>query len=147
MSTPRRSARWRTERVRAAGINLRVARRGSGPALLLLTGIGANLEMWRPFERLVRDREVIALDAPGTGLSDRPRYPLRMWGLAHVVVALLDALKLAQVDVLGYSFGGLLAQELAHREPAQRQADGPHDARRAASRGRRGRPPAPARRA
>ncbi|HME02669.1 MAG TPA: alpha/beta fold hydrolase [Solirubrobacteraceae bacterium] len=117
MSTPRRSARWRTERVRAAGINLRVARRGSGPALLLLTGIGANLEMWRPFERLVRDREVIALDAPGTGLSDRPRYPLRMRGLAHVVAALLDELDVSQADVLGYSFGGLLALELAHRAP------------------------------
>src|SRR5271166_3004692 len=106
------AGRWRTKRVRAAGINLRVARRGSGRPLLLLTGIGANLDMWRPFERLVRGREVIALDAPGTGLSERPRWPLRMSGLARVIVALLDQLDVAAADVLGYSFGGLLAMEL-----------------------------------
>ena len=57
----------------------------AGRPLLLLTGIGANLDMWRPFERLLRGREVIAVDAPGTGLSERPRYPLRMRGLARVV--------------------------------------------------------------
>jgi poly(3-hydroxyoctanoate) depolymerase len=117
MSRTEGAARWRTKTVRAGGISLRVARRGRGRPLLLLTGIGANLDMWRPFERLVRRHEVIALDAPGTGLSDRPRYPLRMGGLARVVVALLDELGVAEVDVLGYSFGGLLAQELAHRAP------------------------------
>jgi poly(3-hydroxyalkanoate) depolymerase len=100
-------------------MTLRVARRGSGPPLLLLTGIGANIEMWRPFARLVRDRELIAVDAPGTGLSDRPRYPLRMTGLARVIAALLDGLDVPFADVLGYSFGGLLALELAHRSPSR----------------------------
>jgi poly(3-hydroxyoctanoate) depolymerase len=117
LTKPGPRATPRTERVRAAGLRLRVTRRGSGPPLLLLTGIGANIEMWRPFERLVRDREVIAVDAPGTGLSERPRYPLRMGGLARVVASLLDELDVARTDVLGYSFGGLLAQELAHRAP------------------------------
>lgn len=112
------AARWRIKHVRAAGLSLRVARSGSeGPPLLLLTGIGANLEMWRPFQRLLGDHEVIALDAPGTGLSERPRYPLRMRGLASVVLALLDQLEVEEADVLGYSFGGLLALELAHRAP------------------------------
>ncbi len=117
MSLAADARRWRTKRVRAGGINLRVARRGRGRPLLLLTGIGASLDMWRPFERLVRGREVIAVDAPGVGLSERPRYPLRMRGLARVLVALLDELDVAEADVLGYSFGGLLAQELAHRAP------------------------------
>ncbi|HMD56938.1 MAG TPA: alpha/beta hydrolase [Solirubrobacteraceae bacterium] len=117
MSTGGRSARRRTMQVRVDGLTLRVARRGSGPPLLLLTGIGANLDMWQPFERLVRGRELIALDAPGTGLSDRTRCPKRMSGLARLVAALLDELDVAHADVLGYSFGGLLAQELAHRSP------------------------------
>ena len=43
--------------------------------------------------------------------------PLRMSGLARVVTELLDVLGLERVDVLGYSFGGGLAQELAHRAP------------------------------
>jgi len=119
VSATRNAAAWRTEHVRVSGMELRVGRsgEGSGIPLLLLTGIGAHIDMWQPFERLVRGREVIAVDAPGTGMSDRTRLPLRMRGLARVVVELLDALDVDQVDVLGYSFGGLLAQEVAHRFP------------------------------
>ncbi len=103
--------------VDAAGLRLRVGRHGSGPPLLLITGIGAHLDMWAPFARHAGERELIAFDPPGAGLSQRPRRPLRMRGLARVVAALLDALGLERVDVLGYSFGGGLAQELAHRAP------------------------------
>ena len=106
---------WTVRHVAAAGLQIRVARRGAGRPLLLITGIGANLEMWLPFERLVRGRELIAFDAPGAGGSERPRGPMGMAGLARVVLALLDALELDEVDVLGYSFGGGLAQELARR--------------------------------
>jgi poly(3-hydroxyoctanoate) depolymerase len=73
--------------------------------------------MWAPFARLVGDRELIAFDPPGAGLSQRPRRPLRMQGPARVVRELLDVLGLERVDVLGYSFGGALAQELARRAP------------------------------
>ena len=103
--------------VRAAGLRLRVARQGAGRPLLLITGIGANLDMWRPFARRVSDRELIAFDAPGTGLSQRPRGPLRMGALADIVRALMDELALECADVLGYSFGGGLTQELARRAP------------------------------
>ena len=63
------------------------------------------------------DREVVAFHPPGAGGSQRPPRPLRMGGLAAVVVSLLDELELGEVDVLGYSFGGGLAQELARRAP------------------------------
>ena len=108
---------WTYAEVGAAGLRLRVGRHGAGRPLLLITGIGAHLDMWAPFARLVGDRELIAFDPPGAGLSQRPRLPLRMSGLARVVSALLDTLGLERVDVLGYSFGGALAQELAHRAP------------------------------
>jgi poly(3-hydroxyalkanoate) depolymerase len=108
---------WNPTFVRAAGVRLRVGRHGAGRPLLLITGIGANLDMWAPFARLVGDRELIAFDPPGAGLSQRPLRPLRMHGLARVVRGLLDALGFERVDVLGYSFGGALAQELAHRAP------------------------------
>jgi poly(3-hydroxyalkanoate) depolymerase len=103
--------------VDAAGLRLRVGRHGSGPPLLLITGIGAHLDMWAPFARHAGARELIAFDPPGAGLSQRPGRPLRMKGLARVVAALLDTLGLERVDVLGYSFGGGLAQELAYRAP------------------------------
>jgi poly(3-hydroxyoctanoate) depolymerase len=108
---------WHPAFVTAAGLRVRVGRHGAGPPLLLITGIGAHLDMWAPFARLVSGRDLIAFDAPGAGMSQRPRRPLRMHGLAHVVRELLDALGLERVDVLGYSFGGALAQELARRSP------------------------------
>jgi len=81
-----------TAYVRAGGLRLRIARGGSGRPLLLITGIGANLDMWAPFARLVDDRELIAFDPPGAGLSERPRAPLRMKQLARVVRELMDVL-------------------------------------------------------
>ncbi len=101
----------------AAGLRLRVGRHGSGPPLLLITGIGAHLDMWAPFAAHAGERELVAFDPPGAGLSQRPGLPLRMSGLARVVTEMLDVLGLGRVDVLGYSFGGGLAQELAYRAP------------------------------
>jgi poly(3-hydroxyalkanoate) depolymerase len=111
------AAGWEHGFVEAGGLRLRVGRHGGGPPLLLITGIGAHLDMWAPFARHAGDRELIAFDPPGAGLSQRPPLPLRMPGLARVVTDLLDALELERVDVLGYSFGGGIAQELAHRAP------------------------------
>lgn len=98
--------------------SLRVARLGEGEPLLLLNGLGANLEMWQPLVgELANHREVIAFDLPGTGRSARPHWPLRMPQLARVVTDLLDHLGHDRLDVLGYSLGGIVAQELAHRAP------------------------------
>lgn len=98
--------------------SLRVARLGSGEPLLLINGLGANLEMWQPLvSELAAEREVLAFDLPGTGSSARPQWPLRMPQLAGVVTALLDHLGIERLDVLGYSLGGIVAQELAHRAP------------------------------
>ncbi len=116
-STLAENGRWKQSYVTAAGLRMRVGRHGAGPPLLLITGIGAHLDMWAPFARHAGERELIAFDPPGAGLSQRPPLPLRMTGLARVVTDLLDTLELERVDVLGYSFGGGLAQELAHRAP------------------------------
>jgi poly(3-hydroxyalkanoate) depolymerase len=100
------------------GSELRVAHRGQGqPPLLLINGIGAHLDMWEPFENRLSGREVIAFDLPGCGESPRSARPLRMSGLAGVVRDLLDDLGHQQVDILGISFGGALAQEFARRYP------------------------------
>src|SRR5215470_12721397 len=82
-------------------------------------GIGGNLEMWAPFQDALDGRLVrtITVDAPGTGGSDPYRCPRRMGGLARTMHRLLDALGHDRVDVLGVSFGGVLAQQLAHQAP------------------------------
>jgi poly(3-hydroxyalkanoate) depolymerase len=106
-----------TEFVRAGSLRLRISRSGTGPPLLLINGLGANLEMWKPFAQELRGLEVISFDLPGAGRSETARWPMRMPQLARTVVALLDALDHPTVDVLGYSLGGVIAQEIAHRAP------------------------------
>jgi poly(3-hydroxyoctanoate) depolymerase len=113
--SPQRSVR----RVDVDGLRLRVGVRGTGRPLLLLMGIGGNLEIWAPFEEALDGRVVrtITVDAPGTGGSDPYPVPRRMSGLARTMEHLLDALGEERVDVLGVSFGGVLAQQLAHQAP------------------------------
>lgn len=99
------------------GLRLRVRVQGQGPPLLLVMGLGGNLEMWEPLVDELRDFTTISFDAPGAGDSEIPRLPLRMRGLARVTAHLLDALGHLRADVVGVSLGGAVAQELAHRHP------------------------------
>jgi poly(3-hydroxyoctanoate) depolymerase len=104
---------------RVDGGLLRVSVRGEGRPLLLIMGLGGNLEMWDPLEQALNERgiQTIAYDAPGTGESPPRLVPRRMPGLARQAAHLLDALGFPQVDVLGVSFGGAVAQELVLRNP------------------------------
>jgi poly(3-hydroxyoctanoate) depolymerase len=96
---------------------LRVVRSGGGPPLLLINGIGASAEMWAPLVDHMPANELVAVDLPGTGSSPPARRPLRIRSLALLLTRLLDQLGYPSVDVLGYSFGGIVAQELAWRAP------------------------------
>jgi poly(3-hydroxyalkanoate) depolymerase len=107
----------RTEFVRIDGLRLRVARHGEGPPLLLINGLGAPLEMWVPLVRHLGDYEVIMFDMPGCGLSSTPRRPLGMRALARIVEMMMQVVGRSRAHVLGYSLGGLVAQELAYRHP------------------------------
>ncbi|MDP9437006.1 MAG: alpha/beta hydrolase [Actinomycetota bacterium] len=89
-----------------------------GPPLLLVNGIGANLEMWEPLRRRL-SRRTIALDLPGTGGSSTPLLPLSIPDTARLLLRVLDDLGIDTVDVLGFSFGGSVAQELAHLAPSR----------------------------
>ena len=98
-------------------LRLRVRRSGEGDPLLLINGIGAPLEMWQPLARELRGREVITFDMPGCGLSPALRRPARMRELVGIVDELARVIGRPRLDVLGYSHGGLVAQELAYRRP------------------------------
>lgn len=109
----------RDEIVDVDGLPLRVVTHagGKGSPLLLINGLGASVEMWEPLLGLLGDREVIAFDLPGSGASRAAPRPLRMPALAAMVEGLLDRLGHSRLDVLGYSFGGLVAQQLARSAP------------------------------
>ena len=100
-----------------SGIRLHVRETGHGLPLLLINGIGAHIEMWANLERALPEAKLIAFDAPGTGRSASPYVPLGLESLARLAEGLLDRLGYQRVDVLGYSFGGLIAQFLARQAP------------------------------
>lgn len=99
------------------GTAIRIARNGQGPPLLLIHGLGANIEMWEPLVSHLPDRHVVMFDFPGTGASSPLPGYRRMSGLVRVVLKVLDECGLEHPDVLGYSWGGALAQQLAHDAP------------------------------
>ena len=100
-------------------IGIRPARPEAAPSrarrpLLLFNGIGANLELCAPLMAQLPERESIVFDAPGAGLSPAPKRPYHMAWLARLASLLLDELGCGpQVDVLGVSWGGALAQQFA----------------------------------
>lgn len=104
--------------VRGKQLRLSVRRAaGSGPArvpLLLLNGIGASLEILQPLvDELPPGLEVIRVDMPGVGGSPLPLVPYHMTTLAPLLGELVERLGHDRVDVLGYSWGGGLAQQFA----------------------------------
>jgi pimeloyl-ACP methyl ester carboxylesterase len=103
--------------VRAGGLRLHVREVGEGPPVLLINGLGAHTAMWGPLERALPDLRLISFDAPGVGASRVALPPPTIGMLAVIADALLDQLGYERVDVLGYSFGGAVAQELARRSP------------------------------
>ena len=105
--------------VHVDGLDITVSVRGTGQPLLLIMGLGGNLGMWEPLERelVPRGFQTITFDAPGTGSSTGWFLPRRMPAIARVVQHLISALALGQVDVLGVSLGGAIAQQLTHQAP------------------------------
>jgi pimeloyl-ACP methyl ester carboxylesterase len=81
-------------------------------------GIGGNLDMWHPMMRHLQGRRLVMFDFPGTGGSDHSWLPPTMGFNAVMVRLLLRRLRLRRVDVLGYSWGGVLAQHLAIQHPS-----------------------------
>ncbi|MCW2813342.1 MAG: catD 4 [Nocardioides sp.] len=93
------------------------------PPLLLCNGIGASLEALQPLvDALDPDRGVVRFDVPGVGGSPPPPLPYSMPALASWVTALMDRLGHRTFDVLGLSWGGGVAQQLAfqHRRRVRR---------------------------
>jgi poly(3-hydroxyalkanoate) depolymerase len=87
----------------------------AGPVpLLLINGIGASLELLEPFVRQVDPAvDVIRFDPPGVGGSAPPSGPYRFTGLCVLIARMLTELGYHQVDVLGISWGGGVAQHFA----------------------------------
>jgi 3-oxoadipate enol-lactonase len=101
------------------GIRLYYELRGAGPPLTYLGGTGGDLRRApNALEvMLAKHFRVLMLDQRGMGRSGKPDVPYAMADYAEDAAALLDHVGWARCPVLGYSFGGMVAQELALRHP------------------------------
>jgi pimeloyl-ACP methyl ester carboxylesterase len=92
--------------------------RTAAPPLVMLQHFRGNLDSWDPalVDRLAQDREVILLDNRGVGGSTGV-VPEDVTTMARDALAFIDALQLKQVDLLGFSLGGYVAQELVLLRP------------------------------
>lgn len=90
---------------------------GEGPPLLLINGLGAHTAMWDPLERVLDGFRIVEFDLPGAGRSDVPWKPVSVPRLARLATSVMDRFDLERADVLGYSMGGIVAQQLAADAP------------------------------
>lgn len=101
----------------AAGIAYK--RTGEGPPLLLIHGLGATREIWRPqIERVARERDVIAVDMPGFGDSPALEETPTPWALGAAITSACAELGVERPHVAGNSLGGWVALEIAKRDQA-----------------------------
>lgn len=100
------------------GVELAFVREGTGPRLVLLNGSGSTMEATAFLRRsFARDFEVLTLDHRGIGESTVPDEPFSMADCAADVLALADHQGWATFALVGISFGGMVAQEVAVTAP------------------------------
>ena len=93
-------------------------RTGSGPAVLLLHGLGADHTTWDPIiGQLARRYTVIAPDLLGHGQSAKPRADYTLGGYANGMRDLLTILGIDKATLVGHSFGGGVAMQFAYQFP------------------------------
>ena len=103
------------------GLNIWSERRGDGAPLLFISGTGGDLRrkpgvMDGP---LPKHFDTVAYDQRGLGQTDKPDGPYSMADYADDAAAVLDELDWARAHVVGVSFGGMVAQNLAVRHPGR----------------------------
>jgi pimeloyl-ACP methyl ester carboxylesterase len=106
------------EMINANGTELWVERRGEGPDVLLIAGLGDPAEAWQPQLDGLADRyRLTAFDNRGAGRTPPPEGRLSGDTMADDAAALLRALEIPSAHVAGFSMGSAIAQVLALRHP------------------------------
>jgi pimeloyl-ACP methyl ester carboxylesterase len=102
------------------GVRLYVQDLGMGPPVVLLAGFGLSHPVWdaEVRELTAAGHRAVCVDLRGTGLSDKPLGGYGVPRLADDVGAVLEALDLREVTLVGWSFGGQVALRLAAAAPA-----------------------------
>lgn len=102
--------KWRGQRICISEV-------GKGKPLFLVPGIGCGADLWEPFIQYFPNRRILSFDAPGAGRSNTPLFPVSVESLAALAVAVLDDRGIDCSDVIGFSYGGAVSQQLAYDYP------------------------------
>lgn len=120
MEAAKEAGRGKT--VRALDIDTNYHDAGTGAPVVLLHGSGPGVSAWTNWKRVIsalsNDFRVIAPDLAGFGYSERKpdlQYDIKLW--SKHLIAILDALRLDKVSLIGNSFGGSLSLAAAARFP------------------------------
>jgi len=107
------------QHLQAAGTRFAYAELGAGRTLILLNGTGSPMNEWDPqlLGALARSHRVLVFDYPGLGRSGRAPVRWDFSAAADWTAALIRGVSDGPVDVLGWSMGGFIAQQLAVRHP------------------------------
>jgi poly(3-hydroxyalkanoate) depolymerase len=87
--------------------------------VLFFNGIGANIEAVAPLANTLTERAFIMFDMPGIGESPDPLVPYNPFTMSWTAAKLLDKLGVGDVDVMGISWGGGMAQHFAMQHSAR----------------------------
>ena len=101
------------------GITIDYTITGEGPPVLLICGTGQPADLWfaQVADLAAAGHRVITFDNRGCGRSAAPPAPYQVADMAADTAALIEHLRLGPCDVVGYSLGGYIAQQLAVTRP------------------------------
>ena len=101
------------------GRRIRYIDAGQGTAVIFLHGLGASMYAWRKnlAPVLAAGFRVVAFDNLGFGSSDKPAHGYTNADYAHLLVTLMDSLRVSDAALVGHSMGGAVAAEAALRSP------------------------------
>ncbi len=105
-----------SEKISVAGVVTNYVNAGKGPPLLFLHGLGGSWKDWAAnLPAFASKNQVIAIDFPGFGDSEKPEVGYSIEWLTDIVEKFLQERKLDGVNLVGHSMGGLVALNLATR--------------------------------
>jgi len=106
-------------KVKVGDIQMYYEVKGEGYSLVMIMGGGGNLDWWNPhmIEELSKNFKVITFDNRGTGRTDVSDKEFSIRLFADDTVGLMNALGISQANILGWSMGGFIAQELTLNYP------------------------------
>lgn len=104
--------------VTVSGLRICYTKKGQGPPLIFLRGVGGSADYWdETLPHFTDDFTVYALDLPGFGKSDKPDVDYSLAFHTRTVIGFMDALSIKRASFVGNSLGGQIAMNIAIHRP------------------------------